>query len=791
MQQGGGRGGMGASAGEVVIPDEDIDIESRLSSLIIKVGEKNTPTLQNNLDALSVVLEKDYTAHEQTVLQTLRECVLELPWKVTVYSTLVGLINAKNKETGAKIVMLMYKVLGQELAKGNWGSVKVLMRFFGQLVNTNTISAPTLLSMVDSFMDEVTADDGNSVTVSTSGSCYMFIAVSTLLWAGHALDKRAPEELDARIQFARRYVDEAAERSKSSNLSVVFHDAPPKGADVLASLMDTIEAVKEKGWKIDTLFSPYEMFASEFTQAVPHRLPGLELPTQLAPSAFTMPPEYLQLVPSPADQAVHRFILQDLITDTVVQLETNRKDCAKYLLQIHGLCNEDVCSVMTAAQHPDDADPETSLVFEYILAEVVLSTLLQLPSSMSREMYYTALAVELRKAEPQIMANVFETVVDNIVVRIQSVDVECINRLSNWLAVYISNFSFQWDWAKWESVAEEPENSPKRCFVQETLLKLIRLSYLDRIKSLLPESYAPLIPAKAPSHNFKFTMQAMDERTREVSVAMGKCLKNKGTADQAMEILQEHYSQWSDIDEDTRQSLAREMLVEHILLLGSKTFSHMLNAIEKLKPALQRFNDSPEAKVQIAKVTEDFWVKHSQFFVITIDKLINYRLVDPAAVLKMLFDPSHVGSWCKFHYWEILRNTVNKLNLRVVQLRARLDAAYEAANTMADDAEGNEEQQQQPAESIEQIEATLELMLQEQKDVIISASRYFVQFLSSSNGTAGEMDRAWLLGRFKEFMRTYRALVVENAQTLENVVFTHEASEDTRLVFASIRTLCV
>ncbi|KAJ1789682.1 hypothetical protein LPJ59_005297, partial [Coemansia sp. RSA 2399] len=45
---GGGRGGAGVGR-----PDEASDIESRLSSLIIKVGDKNTPTLQNNLEALS------------------------------------------------------------------------------------------------------------------------------------------------------------------------------------------------------------------------------------------------------------------------------------------------------------------------------------------------------------------------------------------------------------------------------------------------------------------------------------------------------------------------------------------------------------------------------------------------------------------------------------------------------------------------------------------------------------------------------------------------------------------
>ncbi|KAJ2254424.1 hypothetical protein EV176_007313, partial [Coemansia sp. RSA 451] len=52
---GGGHGGGGhGGAGNGSMVDESADLESRLSSLIIKVGDKNAPTLQNNLEALSV-----------------------------------------------------------------------------------------------------------------------------------------------------------------------------------------------------------------------------------------------------------------------------------------------------------------------------------------------------------------------------------------------------------------------------------------------------------------------------------------------------------------------------------------------------------------------------------------------------------------------------------------------------------------------------------------------------------------------------------------------------------------
>ncbi|KAJ2741786.1 Nuclear cap-binding protein subunit 1 [Coemansia pectinata] len=154
----------------------------------------------------------------------------------------------------------------------------------------------------------------------------------------------------------------------------------------------------------------------------------------------------------------------------------------------------------------------------------------------------------------------------------------------------------------------------------------------------------------------------------------------------------------------------------------------------------------------------------------------------------MLFDNGHVGSWSKFHYWEILHNTVKKVNMRVVQLQGRLEAANTAANAMADD-DVSVAAENQTAESVEHVEATLAQMVQEQKDVVVSTTRHFARLLSSDLGAAGELDRAWLHGRFKEFLRTYRVQIMENAPVLESEVFTAEASSDVRQAFEDVRKL--
>ncbi|KAJ2880902.1 hypothetical protein IWW38_005875, partial [Coemansia aciculifera] len=130
------------------------------------------------------------------------------------------------------------------------------------------------------------------------------------------------------------------------------------------------------------------------------------------------------------------------------------------------------------------------------------------------------------------------------------------------------------------------------------------------------------------------------------------------------------------------------------------------------------------------------------------------------------------------------------VNMRVVQLQGRLEAAKTAANAMADDDDDLAVTSViQTAESVEHVEATLAQMVQEQSEVIVSTARHFARLLSPAEGTSSELDRAWLQGRFKEFLRTYRVQIMENVATLESQVFVAETSDDVRQAFADVRIL--
>ena len=89
--------------------NEHMEIEDRLESLILRVGEKSTSSLESNLEGLSSVLEADLSTYKSKILKILIECAIKLPDKCTIYTTLIGLLNTKNYSFGGECVELLVK----------------------------------------------------------------------------------------------------------------------------------------------------------------------------------------------------------------------------------------------------------------------------------------------------------------------------------------------------------------------------------------------------------------------------------------------------------------------------------------------------------------------------------------------------------------------------------------------------------------------------------------------------------------------------------------------------------
>ncbi|CAE1151057.1 NCBP1 [Acanthosepion pharaonis] len=181
---------------------ENLDIEVRLESLITRVGERSTSSLESNLEGLASVLETDLPNYKHKILKILCDCVIRLPEKQTVYTTLVGLLNAKNYNCGGEFVELLVRNLKEVLKIGAFEYARSMVRFLSDLVNCHVIVAGSLLSMFDNFV-EVTLEEN---IPQVRSDFYVHVVLAALPWVGRELYEKKETELDKLLATIESYL---------------------------------------------------------------------------------------------------------------------------------------------------------------------------------------------------------------------------------------------------------------------------------------------------------------------------------------------------------------------------------------------------------------------------------------------------------------------------------------------------------------------------------------------------------------------------------------------------------
>ena len=140
-------------------------------------------------------------------------------------------------------------------------------------------------------------------------------------------------------------------------------------------------------------------------------------------------------------------------------------------------------------------------------------------------------------------------------------------------------------------------------------------------------------------------------------------------------------------------ALIRSIGVQSLLSIGSRSFSHLLNAIERYLPLLrglanpgpaQGGGDVTEAKTDILNAVFAFWKRNRQIIGIVFDKLMQYQIVDPTEVIAWTFgnsanysgedgaetNPLSVGAF----EWDLIKGALDKANGRVMVARRKVVA---------------------------------------------------------------------------------------------------------------------
>lgn len=322
---------------------------------------------------------------------------------------------------------------------------------------------------------------------------------------------------------------------------------------------------------------------------------------------------------------------------------------------------------------------------------------------------------------------------------------------------------------------ELPESHARRSFARRVVELEVRLAYYDRIKqtlpaeiqasSLAPEEPGPTFTYEDPSHPF-----------HEQAMRLINSIKAKAAAEVIMADFESFKSAQGASESDVR-----DLAMQAILSVGSRSFSHFLNIVERYHSLLRTLSGSAAMRLALLRGAARFWSRAPQWLLIVSDKLLQYRIVEPADVVDFIFSHFSADGWADGNAWTLLRLTLNKVNGRVDQLHRRLEAierdeeARAAAAANEDDgsplpAKKEEEQPLFPTglpvrpvaveekkTSAEEAREALAAIQAEQRKVLVKAVTGLVALVPPRNdatpATQDEWNAWWIRGWYAECVR--------------------------------------
>jgi nuclear cap-binding protein subunit 1 len=216
--------------------------------------------------------------------------------------------------------------------------------------------------------------------------------------------------------------------------------------------------------------------------------------------------------------------------------------------------------------------------------------MLALPASEHKQVFYSFVISELCRQDTKSIPPILGKLIFTIYEHLQDLDVELQCRFSTWFSHHLSNFNYQWNWKEWAHVLESPRHHPAALFVRESMEKCVRLSYWERVGKQLPAGFEVMMPCQ-PEPTFKYqtgTPFAVDADSISFAQRLLESMRLKQSFEEIQPLVDEIVAYGAskgmtgfDPNEEKGVSLARDIIVQCVLFMGCKSFSHVLNAIER------------------------------------------------------------------------------------------------------------------------------------------------------------------------------------------------------------------
>eukprot|EP01018_Ginkgo_biloba_P023536 Gb_13655 [translate_table: standard] len=688
-------------------------------SMMIRIGDRcaeygGQVDAEAHIETCCGMLWRELEQSGDEILLLLMQCVEELPHKSPFYGTLVGLLNLEDEEFGRKVVDQTHANLQDALDSENCNRIRTLIRFLTVLMCSNVILPGALIEVFETLLSSAATtidEEGGNPTWQARADFYIFCILACLPWGGLELVERVPEEhervmagIEAYLSIRKHVLEPAFWAFDSNELG----DNKGEGLDFLEDLWGRIRSLADNEWKVDSVPRPHLAFEARLVTGKSHDFGSLTCPEQpdvpsiandvtmgrqrhQAEIKYPQRIRRLQIFPVSKTeeklQPIDRFIVEEYLLDVLLYLNGCRKECAAYMVGL-----------------------PVPFRYEYLMAETIFSQLLLLPKPPFKIIYYTLVIVDLCKALPGAFPAVVAGAVRALFDRVGDLDMECRTRLVSWLSHHLSNFQFIWPWEEWAHVLDLPKWSPQRVFAVEVLEKEIRLSYWDRIKQSIQTTPAleDLLPPKG-GPCFKYSGEGQgDHSEAEVSLSteLSSMVRGRKTAREIHAWVEEK------IVPVHGQKVAIEVVVQTLLHIGSKSFTHLVTVLERYGHVITKLGSDQSNQILVIEEVAKLWQNNTQMTAIAIDRMMGYRIISNLSIVSWVFSPANVE---QFHTsdrpWEILRNAINKTYNRISDLRKEVASAEKSVQS-AIEASAKAHRELESAESLAEGADTEELQIE-------------------------------------------------------------------------------
>ncbi|KAI1139036.1 MIF4G like-domain-containing protein [Hypoxylon sp. FL0543] len=666
----------------------DAPLPVRIRKQLLGLAESPLRRWHEEVQSIAHVVADHYEDQElrTSFLELVPQMLIEQPLKTPFVAAVVLVINSLKPDILSDLLARVAHATEEKVKVGEWRDVKLYLKFLACLQSCLEGEGlfPLLEELFSRAVDLQTASSDDTIGTELVKIILLTIpyimAAAPTQWqqkAAELMDKTdviASEPHALQVLIDPYQVEEGAE-SPTANMSLI------------GLLQKQLQNEALNGWELSCLPKPWQMPPEEIEQqdkldnAQKHTLPSISIPEKVVAGPRPLFPEiYFSVYVNqdiesvPPVSSIASSLIRDALLDTINVLDFNRGVTARFLIDVD--CYFAPGTFIKRATPFDrlrDVEGDRSTWKpEDVAVDAVFSQLFALPAPEHKLVYYHSVLTEACKIAPAAVAPSLGRAIRYAYQNTHRLDLELCYRFLDWFTHHLSNFGFMWKWTEWVDDVNLPDMHPRKAFILGALDKEIRLSFAQRIKGTLPEPYQALIgPEKEQdTPEFKFN----DDRTpfaaegREIA----GLLKRKAPDEEIQPVIDRIHSAALDQSIDPLVS-STDVFMTAVCWVGSKSLSHVLACIERTKDRLLDAGAASEAaRAQIITAVVAYWSAHPGVAIIIIEKLLNYSIITPGAVIDWALVGDRAGPYgqalSKTWVFELVFNTVVKVTSRLRQV---------------------------------------------------------------------------------------------------------------------------